>query len=147
MPIFATCNGYVLPEGFLAWNSHDPREVAELTDLSSWEACALSVFKRRKRQVVCTHFTSLAVILAKQALTLHWKAPEAPPMEAWCGAVWKWGVTEGKALHLEEARRIRRGPVSRAWDTVLIEFNHLTVPPTIAHSPHLRPLCVMPLAI
>lgn len=67
-------------------------------------------------------FASLVLLLAKRCITMHWRSPEGPPLAAWVGAVKKWGKAEEEILRTEEARGIRKNPISMPWAMLLHSY-------------------------
>ncbi|KAJ1147688.1 hypothetical protein NDU88_000548 [Pleurodeles waltl] len=101
---------------------HDaPCEVMALTDIYAREACAFGIFKRMKCCKVRKYFARMPLLLAKRVFTLQRRAPWAPPVATWHGAIQKWSTAEEEALCNEELCHLCKHPVSQEWDTLLTQ--------------------------
>lgn len=105
------------------------KDVTGLTDLHTWEAVSLGIFRRPKTHKVYTRFASLAMLLAKRAIAMKWRDPLGPSMKAWAGALRKCAAAEEETLREEEIRGHRKRPISLDWAQLLHQFTQTWTPP------------------
>lgn len=84
----------------------------------------LGVRRWTKTEKVQLRFLDLALIVAKRSITMRWKSARAPTTSMWHNKFLRWAGAESAALRREEARGLRKNPISLEWDTMVEDYKN-----------------------